>query len=71
VRLVLDTNAAVSALLWRGNPGKLIDAAHTGSVTLYASAALLAELRGVLEREKFAGHLQVRGLNVIQISDGR
>jgi hypothetical protein len=39
-------------------------------VTLYASAALLAELRGVLEREKFAGHLQVRGLNATQISDG-
>jgi predicted nucleic acid-binding protein len=23
VRLVLDTNAAVSGLLWHGNPGKL------------------------------------------------
>jgi putative PIN family toxin of toxin-antitoxin system len=53
VRLVLDTNTAVSGLLWHGNPGKLIDAAHAGSVTLCASAPLLAELRGVLEREKF------------------
>jgi uncharacterized protein len=60
VRLVLDTNAAVSGLLWHGNPGKLIDAAHAGSVTLYASAPLLAELRGVLGREKFAQHLQAR-----------
>ena len=67
MRLVLDTNAAVSGLLWHGNPGKLIDAAHAGSVTLYASAPLLAELRGVLEREKFAQHLQARGLNTTQI----
>jgi uncharacterized protein len=70
VRLVLDTNAAVSGLLWHGNPGKLIDAAHAGSVTLYASAPLLAELRGVLERERFAQHLQARGLNTTQIFEG-
>jgi hypothetical protein len=52
VRLVLDTNAAVSGLLWHGNPGKLIDAARGGSSTLYTSAPLFAELRGVLERER-------------------
>jgi uncharacterized protein len=67
VRLVLDTNAAVSGLLWHGNPGKLIDAAHGGSVTLYASAPLLTELRGVLGRETFARHLQTRGLNATQM----
>ena len=27
VRLVLDTNTALSGLLWQGTPGKLIDAA--------------------------------------------
>jgi predicted nucleic acid-binding protein len=62
VRLVLDTNAAVSGLLWHGNPGKLIDAAQAGSLILCASAPLLAELHGVLGREKFAQHLQVRRL---------
>jgi predicted nucleic acid-binding protein len=40
VRLVLDTNAAVSGLLWHGNPGKLIDAAQAGSLILCASAPL-------------------------------
>jgi len=54
VRVVLDTNAAVSGLLWHGNSGKLIDAARAGSVALYASAPLLAELHSVLGREKFA-----------------
>lgn len=70
MRLVVDTNAAVSGLLWQGNPGKLLDAAQAGSVTLYASAPLLAELHGVLGREKFAKHLQVRGLNATQVFEG-
>jgi putative PIN family toxin of toxin-antitoxin system len=70
VRLVLDTNAALWGLLWHGNPGKLIDAAQARSVTLYASAPLLAELHGVLVREKFAKHLQVRGLSATQVFEG-
>jgi putative PIN family toxin of toxin-antitoxin system len=70
VRLVLDTNAAVSGLLWHGNPGKLIDAAQAGSLIVCASAPLLAELHGVLVREKFARHLQVRGLTATQIFEG-
>ena len=70
MRLVLDTNAAVSGLLWHGNPGKLIDAARAGSVTVFASAHLLAELHGVLGRDKFARHLQVRGLSATQVFEG-
>lgn len=70
MRLVLDTNAAVSGLLWYGNPGKLIDAAPAGSLTLYTSAPLLGELHGVLGREKFTKHLQVRDLTATQIFEG-
>ncbi len=70
MRLVLDTNAAVSGLLWRGNPGKLIDAAQAGFLILCTSAPLLAELHGVLGREKFAKHLQARGLTATQILEG-
>jgi putative PIN family toxin of toxin-antitoxin system len=70
VRLVLDTNAAVSGLLWHGNPGKLIDAAQACSVTLHTTAPLLAELHGVLGRQKFAKHLQACGLTATQIFEG-
>jgi putative PIN family toxin of toxin-antitoxin system len=70
VRLVLDTNAAVSGLLWRGNPGKPIDAAQVGSATLHTPAPLLAELHGVLGRETFAKHLQARGLTATRIFEG-
>jgi predicted nucleic acid-binding protein len=70
VRLVLDTNAAVSGLLWHGNPGKPIDAARAGSATLFASAHLLGELHGVLGRDKFTKHLHVRGLSATQMFEG-
>ena len=70
MRLVLDTNTAISGLLWHGTPGKLIDAAHSKSATLCTSAILLAELRGVLTREKFARQLETRGLNAIEVFDG-
>jgi putative PIN family toxin of toxin-antitoxin system len=70
VRLVLDTNAAVSGLLWHGNPGKLIDAAQSRIPDLYTATPLLAELHGVLGREKFTKHLHVRGLSATQVFDG-
>jgi uncharacterized protein len=70
VRLVLDTNTALSGLLWGGTPGRLIDAAEAGQVELVSSAALLAELQGVLSREKFARQLARRGLTVADVFDG-
>ena len=70
MRLVLDTNTAISGLLWHGTPGKLLDAALAKSILLFTSAVLLAELRGVLTREKFANQLKKRGLNAIEVFDG-
>ncbi|MBN8486846.1 MAG: putative toxin-antitoxin system toxin component, PIN family [Burkholderiales bacterium] len=69
MRLVLDTNTALSGLLWGGTPGRLIDAAEAGQVELASSAALLAELQGELSREKFARQLAKRGLTVADVFD--
>jgi putative PIN family toxin of toxin-antitoxin system len=57
VRLVLDTNIVVSALVWGGTPYKLLQAATEGDIELFTSPALLAELRGVLAREHLASRL--------------
>jgi putative PIN family toxin of toxin-antitoxin system len=57
VRLVLDTNVVVSALIWGGTPLKLLQAAVEGDTELYTSPALLAELRDVLAREHLASQL--------------
>lgn len=68
MRLVLDTNAAVSGLLWQ--PGKADRRRASRRRDLYTTASLLAELHGVLGREKFAKHLQARRLTAIQIFEG-
>jgi putative PIN family toxin of toxin-antitoxin system len=70
VRLVLDTNAAVSGLLWGGTSGQLIAAAEIGTIEIASSMPLLSELQGVLTRAKFAQQLTKRGLMVGEIFDG-
>lgn len=70
MRLVLDTNTALSGLIWRGPPGVLIDAARDGRIRLFSSVPLLAELQGVLDRDKFAAAIAKRGLSVSGLLDG-
>lgn len=70
VRLVLDTNTALSGLLWHGTPGKLIDAARRQDVQLPGSTPLLAELQGVLARGKFTDALAERGLQAQTLFEG-
>jgi uncharacterized protein len=51
VRLILDTNVVMSALLWRGKPYQLLEAIRQRpNVQLYSSGALLEELADVLTR---------------------
>jgi len=67
VRVVLDTNAVVSGLLWEGPASVLLNAARAGHLELFTSAALLAELSEVLPRGKFARKVQAAGLTVEQL----
>ena len=53
IRVVLDTNTAVSALLWRGVAHGLMAEAHRRQYGFWTSGPLLSELRRVLERPKF------------------
>jgi putative PIN family toxin of toxin-antitoxin system len=64
VRIVLDTNVVVSALLWHGAPYGLIRAAVDGTLTLCTSAELLAELREVLGREHLFARLDLQSSSV-------
>ena len=66
MRLVLDTNVVVSALIWGGTPYKLIGAAAAGDIELVTSPALLAELRDVLGRQHLASRLAARRSSVEQ-----
>jgi len=70
VRLVLDTNTAISGLIWGGPPGALIDRARKGTIQLFSSMPLIAELQGVLGRDKFAVALQQRGVSIADLFHG-
>lgn len=53
-RVVLDPGVLVSALITpTGTPAKLLEQARGGELELIVSPLLLAELEGVLQREKF------------------
>ena len=54
MRLVLDTNVVVSAMLWNGAPRYLLQAGRERRIALFTSTPLLLELTEVLERRKFA-----------------
>lgn len=53
MRVVLDTNIVVSAMIWGGLLRRLLDLARDEQVTLFTSSALLDELAEVLSRDKF------------------
>jgi len=62
VRIVLDTNVALSALLWRGTPWRLLQAIERNETfQLFTSAALLAELADVMTRPVPAKRLALFG----------
>lgn len=70
MRLVVDTNVVVSAFLWQGTPGRLLEMAGEKQVRLFASRALLDELADVLGRKKLAKRVAATGLTVPQMLAG-
>ena len=62
MRIVLDTNIVLSALLWQGTPHHLLAAIRQQpSAQLYSSTALLEELADVLTRPFAAKRLALIG----------
>jgi putative PIN family toxin of toxin-antitoxin system len=70
VRVVADTNTVVSAFLWGGAPADILTAAREQRLTLFTSAALIAELEAVLAREKFAARIAQVGSTVADLLAG-
>ena len=62
MRIVLDTNAVFSALLWRGTPYRLLQSARLRpDVQLCSSTTLIEELTSVLARPAAAKRLALIG----------
>lgn len=68
MRVVLDTNVVLSALLWRGTPYRLLEAIRQQQhVQLVSSAALVAELADVLTRPSATKRLMVIDKSVREV----
>jgi putative PIN family toxin of toxin-antitoxin system len=67
VKCVTDTNVVVSGLLWLGNPGRLLEAAATGRITLFTSPALVAELRSTLSYDRLVPRIVRSGLTLEEL----
>ena len=62
MRIVLDTNVVLSALLWRGKPYQLLETIRQQSgLLIFSSAALLEELADVLTRPSPTKQLAIIG----------
>ena len=66
-RWVIDTNVVVSAMLWQGTPGRVIELAGEHEVRLFTSRALLDELAATLAKQKLGKYVAATGLSVGQM----
>lgn len=67
MKLVVDTNVLVSAFLWKGTPGRLIELAGEKECRLFTSRILIDELVEVLQRKKLAKQVQATGFTAAQM----
>jgi putative PIN family toxin of toxin-antitoxin system len=62
VRIVLDTNVVISALLWQGTPHRLLETiSHNERLQIFSSPALLEEFSDVLTRPAATKRLAMIG----------
>ena len=64
MKIVLDVNVWISALLWGGIPGEMLRLVRNQQVKIFTSEALFLELETTLRRVKFKSRLQQRGYTV-------
>jgi len=67
MRLVLDTNVIISAVIGRGVPYRLMLASRQHRIPIYTSTELLSELEGFLHRRKFSSQLGKLHLDVDEV----
>ena len=60
MRLVLDTNIVIAALLWTGPPHQLFGLVTEGRADCFSSADLIAELARALQYPRLATRLSAR-----------
>jgi putative PIN family toxin of toxin-antitoxin system len=69
MRVVLDVNVWISALLWRGVPRQVVDLAVNQQITIFASELLFGELEITLKRAKFQKQIKALPTTVDDLID--
>jgi len=69
MKVVVDVNVWISALLWKGRPRKILQLAQNQQITIFASDDLFLELETTLNRAKFANQIKSLGLTLEDIID--
>lgn|GEM_PF-3107185 len=67
LRWVVDTNILMSALLWRGMPGRVIELAGAIEVQLFSSRILLDELNATLHKKRLIKPVLATGRSAEQM----
>ncbi|MHB1343692.1 MAG: putative toxin-antitoxin system toxin component, PIN family [Thermoleophilia bacterium] len=67
-RVVLDTNVLVSAVLFGGEPGRVVDAARNGVLVGVTSLHILNEFCAVLTSPKFAVPVETAEAMALEIA---
>jgi putative PIN family toxin of toxin-antitoxin system len=63
LRVVLDANVWVSALLWGGKPAEIVKLAELGKIRIFASEEIVREISQVLAYPKLKKVYQASGLS--------
>ena len=62
LKVVLDANVWISALIWGGKPAEVIKAAEDGKICVFASEEIVGEISQVLTYSKLSKVYQAEDL---------
>ena len=68
MKVVVDTNVAVSGLLWEGAPNDILKWARDGFLVLMACQETVKELARILQYKKFQSRLSTVGMSADEVS---
>lgn len=64
MRVILDVNIWISALLWGGIPDRVLQLCEDNQFTIFANPAVWEELTNTIKRRKFEKRLSFLGVTV-------
>jgi putative PIN family toxin of toxin-antitoxin system len=67
IKVVLDTNILISAIVFGGKPREVLDAAIKGQFQLVLADKIIGEMKGVLEGKKFQYPAEITDLVIREL----